>query len=50
MSDPSIIPITMPKWGLSMVEGKVIECLSIERIALAPINFIGAETAHEICQ
>jgi len=36
MSQEKIVPITMPKWGLSMTEGKVIEWLVDEGVELKP--------------
>jgi len=36
MGNPAIIPITMPKWGLSMQEGKVVEWLATEGTSLQP--------------
>jgi len=36
MGNPAITPITMPKWGLSMQEGKVIEWLVPEGTEVAP--------------
>ena len=36
MANPAIVPVTMPKWGLSMQEGKVVEWLATVGTTLAP--------------
>lgn len=36
MPQEKIVPITMPKWGLSMTEGKVVEWLVDEGVELRP--------------
>jgi pyruvate dehydrogenase E2 component (dihydrolipoamide acetyltransferase) len=36
MPSEKIVPITMPKWGLSMTEGKVVEWLVDEGVELRP--------------